>query len=98
MTGAFVKAEMIFTDSARDIHIHIGKYIGRCFLRYRSSLEFNTRFTLHVRCFRFLVTCYNPLRVWWYDECYIRFSSQIFDLANFDESIHLTNNAVQVRK
>lgn len=36
-----------------------------------------------------------PLMVWMYRECYLRFSSQQYNLNNCHESIHLTNHAVQ---
>lgn len=32
-----------------------------------------------------------------YQECYLKFSSQHYNLKNYHESIHLTNNAVQRR-
>lgn len=30
-----------------------------------------------------------------YQDCYLRFSSRIYDLKNFHQAIHLTNNAIQ---
>lgn len=32
-----------------------------------------------------------------YRDSYLRFSSQIFSLSNYHESVHLTNNAVQTK-
>lgn len=32
-----------------------------------------------------------------YRDSYLRFSSQMFSLSNYHESVHLTNNAVQSR-
>jgi len=42
-----------------------------------------------------LVTNINPLTVWFYHECYIRFGAVEYHLENFDNKfMHLTNNSV----
>ncbi|KAM7351031.1 tubulin tyrosine ligase-like 3A [Cochliomyia hominivorax] len=43
----------------------------------------------------FLISSIQPLMVWMYKECYLRFSSQEYTLTNHHESVHLTNHAIQ---
>ncbi|XP_055388172.1 tubulin glycylase 3B [Condylostylus longicornis] len=65
----------------------VQKYIERPLLIY------NTKFDIRQY---FLMTITDQfISIWMYKDCYLKFSSQEYDIHDFKESIHITNNSVQ---
>lgn len=49
-----------------------------------------------IRVYMLVTTVHGRIKIFWYDEGYLRTSSEYYDLTNlFDSYIHLTNDAIQ---
>ncbi|XP_037934188.1 tubulin glycylase 3B-like [Teleopsis dalmanni] len=65
----------------------VQKYIERPHLIYKTKFD--------MRLYMLQVITEYKISIWLYKECYLKFSSQEFNLNNLREVVHLTNNSVQ---
>ncbi|XP_037939149.1 tubulin glycylase 3B-like isoform X2 [Teleopsis dalmanni] len=67
----------------------VQKYIERPLIIYKTKFD--------IRMYMLLSVNQKNLSIWLYKDCYLRFSSQQFDMSDLREVIHLTNNSIQKR-
>jgi tubulin polyglutamylase TTLL1/tubulin monoglycylase TTLL3/8 len=66
----------------------VQKYLEKCFLVYNRKFD--------IRCYILITTVNGRLKGYWYNDGYIRTSSEEYDLTDVsNRMIHLTNDAVQ---
>lgn len=89
--GRGIKIASSLSDITNILDKSSNKYVIQKYIE-DPLLIYETKFDIRQY---YVVTSTYPLIIWMYRDCYLKFSSQKYNLNNFHESIHLTNNAVQ---